>query len=69
MNPIEALLKLAQQSGGIMTDPELSQKQLSMLKTLLQQVQCFKLHLAKDSLEIPALVSQLIQAKVQVCHG
>jgi hypothetical protein len=68
MNPVEALLKLSQQSGGIMPDPNLSQKQLCMLKTLLQQVQCFKLHLVNDALANPDLVSNLIQEVSLVQH-
>ncbi len=69
MNPVEALLKLSQQSGGIMTDAKISQLQLSMLKTLLRQVQCFKLNLAEDSLSSPQLISHLIQSQALVNHG
>ena len=60
--PVHALLRLSQQSGGIMTDTAVSQGQLELLKRLTQQSTSFELNLASDALAKPGLVDDLVRA-------
>ncbi len=64
INATQALILLAQQSAGIMTDANTSKAQLQVLSQMLQQATAYELLLAPDALEKPALVSNLVEAKL-----
>ena len=56
----QALILAAQQSAGIMTDPDVSQRQLSALRDLIAQTRTYRLFAGYDVLEAPARVSELL---------
>lgn len=58
---MQSLLRLCQQSAGIMTDTAVSQDQLEMLKTLVKQTQSFELQLGPDALENSLLTDTLLR--------
>lgn len=55
-----ALVRLSQQSAGIMTDRAVSRAQLELLKRLVGQARCFELSLGEDALHDPALVNRIL---------
>ena len=56
----QSLIRLCQQSAGIMTDTAVSQGQLELLRRLVGQTQSFTLHLGQDALANPALIDLLL---------
>lgn len=60
-NPL-ALVRLSQQSAGIMTDRRVSRAQLELLKQLVLQARCFELRLGEDALQDSARVNELLEA-------
>lgn len=64
INTTQALILLAQQSAGIMTDANTSKAQLHVLSHMLKQAKTYELLLAPDALENPSLVSMLVEAKL-----
>ena len=56
----QSLMRLCQQSAGIMTDTAVSQGQLMLLNTLVSQVRSFELRLGRDALENPGLIDALL---------
>lgn len=54
-----SLIRLCQQSAGIMTDTAVSQQQLRVLEALVGQTQSFELRLGRDALENPVLLGSL----------
>lgn len=66
-----SLIRLGQQSAGIMTDTAVSQRQLGVLKTLTDQTRSFELQLGRDALSDPsridALLSGASRKEAQVC--
>ena len=61
----QSLIRLCQQSAGIMTDTAVSQGQLEVLKVLVGQAQSFDLQLGRDALENPALADTLINQALE----
>jgi hypothetical protein len=55
-----SLIRLSQQSAGIMTDTAVSQQQLVLLKTLTEQTRSFELHLGRDALVDPSRIDALL---------
>lgn len=55
-----SLIRLSQQSAGIMTDTAVSQRQLALLKTLTEQTRSFELHLGRDALVDPSRIDTLL---------
>ncbi len=64
INTTQALVLLAQQSAGIMTDAHTSKVQLQVLSRMLKQAKAYELLLAPDALANPSLVSNLVDAKL-----
>ena len=56
----QSLIRLCQQSAGIMTDTAVSQGQLDVLKALVGQTRSFALQLGQCTLEKPALIDSLL---------
>lgn len=64
LSPAKALILLAQQSAGIMTEAGVSARQLQLLSQLLKQARAYEVQLAKDALDEPGLVSDLLGEKL-----
>ncbi len=56
-----ALVRLSQQSAGIMTDRTVSRAQLELLKHLVAQARSYRLSLGEDALHDPGLVARLLE--------
>lgn len=73
LRPLRAahsLIRLSQQSAGIMTDTAVSQRQLGLLKTLTDQTRSFELHLGRDASDpgrIDALLKGLFLEEANSC--
>ena len=61
----QSLIRLCQQSAGIMTDTAVSQGQLKVLRTLVRQARSFELHLGQDTLANPGLTDTLISQTIR----
>ena len=61
----QSLIRLCQQSAGIMTDTAVSQGQLRVLRTLVGQAQSFELHLGQDALANPDLTDTLVRQTIR----
>ncbi|MEZ4614188.1 MAG: hypothetical protein R2867_01550 [Caldilineaceae bacterium] len=61
LDPRLALIALAQQSAGIMTDRAVAQLQMDLLARLCQQVPSYRLALGEDVFANPAQVAALLQ--------
>lgn len=62
LEPAQALIWLAQQSAGVMTDRQIAQRQLALLAKLCQQAQLYQLALGTDVLTAPSRVATLLRA-------
>lgn len=62
LDPAQALVRLAQQSAGLLTDRQLAQRQFALLARLCQQAQLEQLWLGRDVLTAPARVAALLRA-------
>jgi len=63
LHPLKAahsLIRLSQQSAGIMTDTAVSQRQLGVLKALTDQARSFELRLGGDALLSPDRIDTLL---------
>lgn len=60
-----SLVRLSQQSAGIMTDTAVSQRQLALLQRLSAQAQGLELHLGRDALADPARVDTLLGERLE----
>lgn len=60
----DSLIRLSQQSAGIMTDAAVSQRQLELLKNLTEQTQSFELLLGPDALNDPSRIDTLVRSVV-----
>lgn len=60
VSPSEAVLNLVQQSAGIMTEKQASQRQLNVIASLVEQADCFILTLGSDVYEVPETVSSVL---------
>ena len=61
----QSLIRLCQQSAGIMTDTAVSQQQLRVLRVLVGQARSFELHLGRDALADPTLTDTLIEQTLE----
>lgn len=64
LHPLRAahsLIRLSQQSAGIMTDTAVSQRQLGVLKALTEQARSFELRLGRDALLSPDRIDALLR--------
>ena len=61
----QSLIRLCQQSAGIMTDTAVSQGQLKVLRTLVGQVRSLELQLGQDALANPGLTDTLISQTIR----
>lgn len=61
LEPAQALIWLAQQSAGVMTDRQIAQRQLALLAKLCQQAQLYQLGLGTDVLTAPSQVAALLR--------
>ncbi len=60
-----SLIRLCQQSAGIMTDTAVSQAQLGVLRTLVEQTRSFELCLGQDALTRPTLTGTLLSRALE----
>jgi hypothetical protein len=63
-----SLIRLSQQSAGIMTDTAVSQRQLALLKTLTDQARSYELHLGRDALADPDRIGALLKGALEEAH-
>lgn len=61
MAQAQALVRLAEQSAGLLSDRRVAPAQLQLLAKLCRQAQAYQLWLGRDVLTNPALVAQLLQ--------
>ena len=61
----QSLIRLCQQSAGIMTDTAVSQGQLKVLRTLVGQARSLELQLGQDALANPGLTDTLISQTIR----
>lgn len=65
LTPAQSLIRLCQQSAGIMTDTAVSQGQLGVLRTLVEQTRSFELCLGQDALARPTLTGTLLSRALE----
>lgn len=68
LRPLRAshgLVRLSQQSAGIMTDTRVSQQQLLLLQALSAQARSFELHLGRDALSDPNRIGALLSGALE----
>lgn len=61
LHQTQALVALAQQSAGLLSDRTVAQAQMQLLAKLCRQAQAYRLWLGRDVLTDPALVAQRLQ--------
>ena len=61
----QSLIRLCQQSAGIMTDTAVSQQQLKVLRTLVGQARSLELQLGRDALGSPSVTDTLISQTLE----
>jgi hypothetical protein len=65
LSAVPCLVRLCQQSAGIMTDTAVSQRQLGLLKILANQARGFELRLGRDALADPGRIDALLSGALR----